>query len=238
MRHCPENRSGAGFRKAPATVPPDHDVVACERLGWKLIYLGWREQHGRHWHGAYLRGEPVPERLPEFHRRWEAVLGEFSLRWGDRVAGWWVDGCKFRRERCGHDTPPNFASLVAAIKAGKPDAIVALNPSMPFVPAWSATPLEDYLAGHDPMGALNLCAGPTDAHGVQWHALVMMAENWGRGEARFCDEMVVGYTRQINLNGGVVTWDVPIHESGLLPDASVRQLFIPSQACPRSRAIS
>ena len=38
--------------------------------------------------GAYLRAEDVDERLSAFQRNWEAVVGEWSLRWGNKVHGW------------------------------------------------------------------------------------------------------------------------------------------------------
>jgi hypothetical protein len=46
----------------------------------------------------------------------------------------------------------------------------------------------------------------------------------GGDEPRFPDAFVAGYTRHVNDNGGVVTWDVPIEESGLIPEAFLRQL--------------
>jgi hypothetical protein len=36
--------------------------------------------------------------------------------------------------------------------------------------------------------------------------------------------LVVGYTRHIIGQGGVITWDVPIQKSGLIPAAFVNQL--------------
>lgn len=50
---------------------PDQDFAAMEKLEWK-------------------RG---PFRNAAFQRRWEKVIEEWSVRWGNKVAGWWFDGC-------------------------------------------------------------------------------------------------------------------------------------------------
>jgi hypothetical protein len=54
--------------------------------------------------------------------------------------------------------------------------------------------------------------------------LSYLGESWCKGQPRFPDELVAGYTRHITGKGGVVTWDVPIEVSGLVPDAFLRQL--------------
>ena len=43
-------------------------------------------------------------------------------RWGQKVWGWWFDGCYFADAMYRHPDAPNFASFAAAAKAGNPDA--------------------------------------------------------------------------------------------------------------------
>ena len=50
-------------------------------------------------------------RLAEFQRKWEAVIREWSLRWGKSVSGWWIDGCYFADQMYRFDDEPNFASF-------------------------------------------------------------------------------------------------------------------------------
>ena len=38
-------------------------------------------------------GARTDERMTEFQQNWEAIIREWSLRWGQRVRGWWIDGC-------------------------------------------------------------------------------------------------------------------------------------------------
>ena len=44
-------------------------------------------------------------------------MREWSLRWGDKIGGWWIDGCYFADEMYRHPDAPNFASFTAALKA-------------------------------------------------------------------------------------------------------------------------
>jgi len=74
------------------------------------------------------------------------VISDWSRRWGKKVVGWWLDGC--RRPNVIHrsPTPPNFTSSGAAARAGNPDAIVGFNAGI-CARLLSLTPEEDYTAG-------------------------------------------------------------------------------------------
>lgn len=196
---------------------PDTDTVAMEKLRWE-------------------RGSG--KRLAEFQVKWEAVIREWSERWGDKVAGWWVDGVFFADDMYRHDEAPNFASLAAALKAGNPNSIVAFNPGIQ-TPVVCITEHEDYTAGEvdfsfpvatrypgaEPINAGRWVKGPNGGE-AQFHILSFLGEWWGKGPVRFSDEFVVGYTRDINALGGVVTWDVPVADSGAIPDAFLDQLAL------------
>ena len=97
--------------------------------------LGWRWGAKGGWQ---LPGEPVGGRLAEFQRNWEAVIREWSLRWGKSVSGWWIDGCYFADQMYRFDDEPNFASFTRAMK------LATWRPSSPSTPASrcpsSATP--------------------------------------------------------------------------------------------------
>lgn len=192
----------------PSGAPSD-DPVARERLEWKWGFSGdWG-------------GERTGLRLASFQRRWESVLREWSLRWGDAVAGWWVDGCYFSDEMYRHDDEPNFRSLTAALRAGNPDAVVALNPGI-TIPVISLTEHEDYTAG-EVAEAFPVCPGRW-VDGAQYHVLSYLGQFWGKGQPRFHPDFVRGYTRDVNSRGGVVTWDVPPGRNGLISEAFMRQL--------------
>ena len=75
-------------------------------------------------------------RLPEFQGLWENICMDWSLRFGAKVSGWWVDGAYAPEHRYPEDEPPNLRTYARALKAGNPDAIVAFNQGVkaPVVP--------------------------------------------------------------------------------------------------------
>jgi len=200
---------------------PAADVVARKKLGWRWGARGdWQ-----------LPGEPVGGRLAEFQRHWEAVVREWSLRWGKDVAGWWIDGCYFAEQMYRFDDEPNFASFAAALKAGNPEAIVAFNPGV-RVPVAAHTRHDDYSAGEVNLDQLpraaEACRGrwlECEGAKVQFHILTFLGTTWCAGDRpQWPDEKIVALTRQVADKGGVVTCDVPIQTSGLIPGAFVEQL--------------
>ena len=193
---------------------PAADSIAMERLNWKWGYEGnWPS-----W-GTKRTGE----RLADFQKKWEAIISEWSVRWGTKVSGWWIDGCYFSDEMYKHPEPPNFASFAKALKAGNSDSIIAFNPGV-MVPVISLTEYEDYTAG-EISDAFPICPGRW-VNGAQYHILSYLGEQWGGGQPRFPDEFVLGYTKHVNSKGGVITWDVPIMVDGLIPQTFIKQLMV------------
>ncbi|MBW3624069.1 MAG: alpha-L-fucosidase, partial [Armatimonadetes bacterium] len=130
----------------------------------------------------------MDERVAEFQRKWEAVIREWSDRWGDRVHGWWIDGCYYADRMYRHPDPPNFESFAAAMKVGNPESIVAFNPGIVGGRVKPHTEHEDYTAG-EVSDSFPVCPGPT-VDGKQWHVLSYLGETWGREEPRFSLEGV------------------------------------------------
>lgn len=196
---------------------PAADPVAVKRLGWEWGFPGaWPHSWGP---------ERTGKRLAEFQRKWEDIIREWSTRWGPKVRGWWIDGCYFADGMYRHDDEPNFPSFAAALKAGNPDALVAFNPGV-VVPIISHTEHEDYTAG-EIMDALPECPGAwveRNGHKARYHVLSYLGESWCKGRPRFPGELAAGYTKHVTGKGGVITWDVPIERSGLIPQVFVDQL--------------
>lgn len=192
---------------------PMRSAEACERFDFTWGFTGsWPEA----WNT-----ERTGLRQASFQRKWEAVTREWSLQWGDKVHGWWLDGCYFADEMYRHDDEPNFASFIAALRAGNPDALVAFNPGV-LTPVITHTPLEDYTAGEID-GKFPVCPGAF-INQARYHILSYVGEHWGNPVVRFPDEFVLGYTKYVTGKGGVVTWDAAIQPSGLIADAPFQQL--------------
>jgi alpha-L-fucosidase len=160
-------------------------------------------------------------------QNWEAVVREWSLRWGDKVSGWWIDGCYTPNELFRFPDAPNFDSYVAALRAGNPHAVVAFNPGV-VDRVISVTPAEDYAAGEieDLSRTLirNSVKGLVD--GERIHKLSYLGETWGKGQPRYpnLDEMVIPWTHKIIAAGGAMTWDVPVQLNGHIPEPFLTQL--------------
>ena len=197
---------------------PDRDPVAVERLQWT-----------KHEWGA------PGWRLPEFQRMWEGVIREWSERWGERVAGWWLDGVYFADAMYRRPDPPNFASLAAAAKTGNSGSLVAFNGGV-ATPAVCMSEHEDYTAG-ELAYELPLRDGYSwqtrqydqtrFVDGAQYHVLCFLGEWWAHGRPRLTDDLVLGWTRFVTSRQGVVTWDVP------LVDYRIPQPFIDQLAALR-----
>jgi hypothetical protein len=162
----------------------------------------------------------------EFQQKWEAIIADWSNRWGDKVVGWWFDGCYWPNTMYRSPEPPNFQSFAAAARAGNPLSAVAFNPGV--VPRLiSMTPYEDYTAGEisDPS---TVTIRRTDPNGMldgrQSHVLSYLGRTWGVGQPRFSNERAIEFSQNVRKPGGVVTWDVPIQSTGRIPDAFIEQL--------------
>ncbi len=199
---------------------PAQDRQAIEKLRctppWDARRLGFNP-------ATYTAQPGVDERMTDFQRNWESVIREWSLRWGKDVHGWWIDGAYQADIMYRRPDPPNFESFAAAMKAGNPESIICFNPGVK-VPVIKHAACEDYTAGEIAdafpvgvnAGSWSKAVGG-QVQGAQYHILTFLGDYWGRGSPRMNKEMFVGYTRYINDCGGVITWDIPPAENGLIP---------------------
>lgn len=198
----------------------------------------------KHWNDRRFMNLPADEivkknspetRWVEFMLNWEKVVRDWSLRWGKRVRGWWVDGCYHPEIRYPENREPNLKTLSDALKSGNPDSIVAFNTGA-HVPVSQSGRYDDYTAGElkdalwtgrpvlvEEESFRDLFPGRinTRVSGIvrnaQYHVLTCLGEDWGKGAPRFSPELVSGYTKLINSLGGVISWDAPHDGNGLLP---------------------
>ena len=177
---------------------------------------------------AYDRDDP---RKAEAYLRWQNVIREYSMRWGDKVSGWWIDGCYLPNTHFRHPDIPNFASMAAAMRAGNPNSIVAFNPGR-FPRIMSITPYEDYTAGeiNEPERISFRHTFDETIDGRQIHILSYLGRTWGQGDPRFTEDQIIQYSMDINKVGGAVTWDVPPMRNGTMSEDFMKQLVKLGQA--------
>jgi hypothetical protein len=184
---------------------PGQDKEACAALVWQN------------------KKQPVPNK--EFQLKWEQVIREWSLRWGNQIAGWWFDGCYWPNTMYREADAPNFASFAAAARAGNPNNIVAFNSGV-YPRVHSITQFEDYTAGeiNDPENVVirNNYNGTMD--GCQFHILTYLGQTWGKGNPRYTDEQVINCSQNIIKASGAITWDCPVLPSGLISEPFFKQL--------------
>ena len=202
---------------------PDKDPVAMERLGWQN---GSQPDYARPIHGLDENGKPWGAANPpniEFQKKWEAVIHEWSERWGRKVRGWWFDGCYFANAMYRRPEAPNFASFAAAAKAGNPESLVAFNPGA-LNPVISMTEHEDYTAG-ELIGVLAIPCPGRWVDGAQYHLLSSLTGSWTNRQAPVVsDELIAAYTHYVNSKKGVMTWDVRPNSDGTLVGSFFEQL--------------
>jgi hypothetical protein len=174
-----------------------------------------------------LQWQNGPYRNREFQLGWEAVIRDWSSRWGTKVAGWWFDGCYWPNTMYRTLEPPNFASFAAAARAGNPNSVLAFNPGV-VDRSLSVAPEEDYTAGeiNDPERLMIRRAALGKVDGAQVHVLSYLGTTWGKGVPRFSADQLTGFCRTIARSGGVITWDVPIEKSGRIAPAFLDQLTV------------
>lgn len=163
-------------------------------------------------------------RLESFQRKWESIIREWSLRWGDKIKGWWIDGCYFPDDMYNFPDEPNFKSLAAALRAGNPNAVLGFNRGLEY-PFYIQSESDDFTAGEvgeelpipSEKDLLNL-------NGKKLHVLSYLGKTWSMGEPRFPDELAIGYSKLIVEKGGIITWDIPLERGGGVPEVYMRQL--------------
>ncbi len=154
---------------------------------------------------------------PEFVRKWTDVAREYSERYGDKVRGWWVDGCY---PWIGYDDE-KLALFAQALKAGNPESIVAFNRGVdPKV--MSYTPHEDYTCGEQNRFFDMPVSRWLD--GEQWHLLAYMGTGWGHPGTQYTKRELAEYVFDVNQRGGVVSIDVLLFRDGSLDRSQVEVL--------------
>ncbi|MGZ5545523.1 MAG: alpha-L-fucosidase [Limisphaerales bacterium] len=165
--------------------------------------------------GGY--SEPVSE---IYVRNWAAVAREYGERYGDKVAGWWTDGCY---PWIGYDEK-KLGILAEGLKAGNPKRIVALNVGVQErVRAYSAH--EDFTTGEQ-----NTFADVPESrwvNGEQWHILSFLGcshQGWATPGSKYKKQELADYVHKVNERGGVVSIDVMLYRDGTLDRSQLEML--------------
>jgi len=158
------------------------------------------------WHGKIT---------DEYVRNWASVVAEYGNRYGDKVVGWWVDGCY---GHIGYDQE-KLGVLAKGLKAGNPKRIIAMNPGV-ALKAYSKH--EDYMCGE--MNSFGTVPESRFVDGEQWHILSYLGSRWGGAGLRYSKDWMADYLFRCHQVGGVVSIDVLLFRDGSI-DLSQKELL-------------
>ena len=160
-----------------------------------------------------------------FVQKWASVLEEYAVRYGDKVKGWWIDGCY---ENEFHYTNELMKPYYDAVKKGNPDAVVAFNNGVqPYYEKYYenedfvcgefsdffVVPRSRFIGGAQAFLLAPLGIDPTS----EWHG-------WGKSGVKRDSEYLRRFISCCNAVGGVVTVDVALHRDGSFDEAQLKTL--------------
>ena len=144
----------------------------------------------------------------DFVEKWASVLREYSLRYGDRVKGWWIDGCY--GDGFGY-SEELLGILYDACKAGNPDCLVSFNDGVKpeYCKHYSG---EEFTAGE--FNDFETLPPQRFIDSAQAHILAPLGNDpenishWRRKGSRYTKEHMLDFVRKANAVGCVVTIDI------------------------------
>ena len=189
---------------------PHMDANGCKKFGFS--YDGneiWPEGCSK---AVPLMGEKAVNK--EFVQKWASVLQEYAERYGDKICGWWLDGCY---SFFGYNNEL-LKIYYDAIKAGNPKALVAFNSGV-FHETRKWYENEEFTAGE--FNDFTYIPKERFVDGAQNHILAPLGrkepghgQGWANSGAIHDREYMKNYINQVNRNGGVVTVDIKVYADG------------------------
>jgi hypothetical protein len=149
-----------------------------------------------------------------FVEKWSSVLEEYSVRYGEKIKGWWIDGCykdwfKYTDEL--------LEMYYKACKKGNPNALVSLNPGL-REDLENGFTYEDFLCGEQ----IDFTLIPKQRFygNAQAHILAPLGVGqcklgqWGTFGIKRDAEYLIDYIKKVNEAGGVLTIDIGVYRDG------------------------
>ena len=149
-----------------------------------------------------------------FVEKWASVLEEYAVRYGDRISGWWIDGCyrdflKYNDEL--------LELYYNACKKGNPNTLVALNDGVHKFGANFYK--EDFTCGEQ--NTFSYIPEGRFYGNAQTHILAPLGNvdtgigaSWGSFGLNATKEHIVDYVEKVHAAGGVVSFDIGVYRDG------------------------
>ena len=167
----------------------------------------------------------------EFVQKWADVAREYSLRYGDKVKGWWQDGCWINY------SDAQLKVFAEAFRAGNSEAVIAsnlygcLDGYGVLVSNVRAGGLyDDYTAG-EIVHLGDLPYAPFIRH-TRWHVLSFLGvpknkiahDGWGKTGSRYTPGWMRDYAEKIHDLGGIITLDICAYRDGHIDEEQLKVL--------------
>lgn len=146
-----------------------------------------------------------------FAQKWASVLEEYAVRYGERVKGWWIDGCY---DFFGYDQE-KLTPYYDAVKKGNPSALVSMNNGVkPDLYRWYEK--EDFTSGE--FNDFNHVPENTNVAPSVPHVLAPLGISpdgprrcsWAMPGCKHDGAHMREFVRRVNAAGGVVSVDITI----------------------------
>lgn len=174
--------------------------------------------------------EPRKNVSKDFVNKWASVLEEYSVRYGDKICGWWIDGCY---DYFGYNDEM-LKPYYDAIKRGNPKAISTFNNGVynngvkDELVKWYKD--EEFIAGE--FNDLVYIPKARFVYGAQVHILAPLGFSpdgneyggWGMPNIRHDNVYMREYIKKVNEKGGVVTVDIAINPDGSFDEEQMKAL--------------
>ncbi|HOU09978.1 MAG TPA: alpha-L-fucosidase [Clostridiales bacterium] len=163
-----------------------------------------------------------------YAQRWSKVIREWSLRYGELVAGWWFDGFYENTGYAGETAEYVSVLYKDACRAGNPNSIVAFNQGVMNGLIQPATAVCDYTAGEE--NTFEALPPARFYAGAQWHILSYLGSWWGAPDLKYDSGYLAQYALGVIRAGGVVTFEIHINTDGSFAREQLDELALVKQA--------
>lgn len=140
---------------------------------------------------------------------WSRIIKSISLQYGEKISGWWFDGCY---DFIGYNRAL-LNNYLNAAKAGNKSALVAFNFKGPQN-AVAANTVGNYIAGESDKFESNPAAAQNSK--VKWHILSYLGTTWAQPGIRYPADYMSSYINQVKANNGMITVDVCLLRDGTI----------------------
>ena len=150
-----------------------------------------------------------------FVEKWASVLEEYALRYGEKIKGWWIDGCYKEAFKY---TDELLEIYYNACKKGNPNALVSLNNGIGENDIVLGFTFEDFVCGEQ--NDFTIIPKQRFYGNAQSHILAPLGVGeceiggWGVFGVKRSAEYLADYIKKVNQAGGVVSVDIGVYRDG------------------------